>query len=134
MAVATTPRLTARATVQAMAAAKKATSDARATPTVAATSSKTGTQAARAATSSAAAIMQVQGVAATDFHERDFYSMKRWHQLGNIAQAQRALILKKLVEVHRMKGGKPEMLVSLSDFEFVEKLPRTKNKLEYESE
>ena len=76
----------------------------------------------------------VQGVAATDFHERDFYYMKRLHQLGNIAQEQLALILKKLVEVHRMKGGKPEMLVSLSDFEFVVKLPRTKNKLEYESE
>ena len=76
----------------------------------------------------------VQGVAATDFHERDFYYMKRLHQLGNIAQEQLALILKKLVEVYQMKGGKPEMLVSLSDFEFVVKLPRTKNKLEYESE
>lgn len=76
----------------------------------------------------------VQGVAATDFHERDFYYMKRLHQLGNIAQDQLALILKKLVEVYRMKGGKQEMLVSLSDFEFVVKLPRTKNKLEYESE
>lgn len=77
---------------------------------------------------------EVQGVAATDFHERDFYYMKRLHQLGNIAQDQLALILKKLVEVYQMKGGKPEMLVSLSDFEFVVKLPRTKNKLEYESE
>ena len=76
----------------------------------------------------------VQGVAATDFHERDFYYTKRLHQLGNIAQEQLALILKKLVEVYQMKGGKPEMLVSLSDFEFVVKLPRTKNKLEYESE
>ena len=60
--------------------------------------------------------------------------MKRLHQLGNIAQEQLALILKKLVEVYQMKGGKREMLVSLSDFEFVVKLPRTKNKLEYESE
>jgi len=76
----------------------------------------------------------VQGVAATDFHERDFYYMKRLHQLGNIAQDQLALILKKLVEVYRMKGSKQEMLVSLSDFEFIVKLPRTKNKLEYESE
>ena len=33
-----------------------------------------------------------------------------------------------------MKGRKQEMLVSLSDFEFVVKLPRTKNKLEYETE
>lgn len=76
----------------------------------------------------------VQGVAATDYHERDFYYMKRLHQIGNIAQDQLALILKKLMEVYRMKGEKEEILVSLSDFEFVVKLPRTKNKLEYESE
>ena len=75
-----------------------------------------------------------QGVAATDYHERDFYYMKRLHQTGNIAQDQLALILKKLMEVYRMKGEKEEILVSLSDFEFVVKLPRTKNKLEYESE
>lgn len=76
----------------------------------------------------------VQGVAATDYHERDFYYMKRLHQTGNIAQDQLALILKKLMEVYRMKGEKQQILVSLSDFEFVVKLPRTKNKLEYESE
>lgn len=76
----------------------------------------------------------VQGVAATDYHERDFYYMKRLHQTGNIAQDQLALILKKLMEVYRMKGEKEEILVSLSDFEFVVKLSRTKNKLEYESE
>lgn len=76
----------------------------------------------------------VQGVAASDYHERDFYYMKRLHQTGNIAQDQLALILKKLMEVYRMKGEKEEILVSLSDFEFVVKLPRTKNKLEYESE
>ena len=75
-----------------------------------------------------------EGVAATDYHERDFYYMKRLHQTGNIAQDQLALILKKLMEVYRMKGEKEEILVSLSDFEFVVKLPRTKNKLEYESE
>ena len=76
----------------------------------------------------------VQGVAATDYHERDFYYMKRLHQTGNIAQDQLALILKKLMEVYRMKGEKEEILVWLSDFEVVVKLPRTKNKLEYESE
>lgn len=77
---------------------------------------------------------EVMGLSATDYHERDFYYMKRLHQTGNISQGQLALILKKLMEVHRMKGQKPEMLVSLSDFEFVVKLPRTKNKLEYEAE
>ena len=76
----------------------------------------------------------ILGIAATDFHERDFYYMKRLHQTGNIAQEQLALILQKLVEVYRMKGQKQERLVSLSDFEFVVKLPRTKNKLEYEAE
>lgn len=76
----------------------------------------------------------IQGVAATDYHERDFYYMKRLHQSGNIAQEQLVLILRKLMEVYRMKEEKPEMLVSLSDFEFVVKLPRTKNKLEYEAE
>ncbi len=76
----------------------------------------------------------VQGVAATDYHERDFYYMKRLHQTGNIAQEQLTLILRKLMEVYRMKGEKKEMLISLSDFEFVVKLPRTKNKLEYEAE
>lgn len=76
----------------------------------------------------------VQGVAATDFIDRDFYYMKRLHQTGNIAQEQLALILHKLLEVRRMKGSRNEMLVSLSDFEFVVKLPRVKSKLEYESE
>lgn len=76
----------------------------------------------------------VQGVAATDFHERDFYYMRRLHQMGGIAQEQLALILKKLSELYRMKGGKEEVLVSVSDFEYVVKLPRMRNKLEYEAE
>ena len=82
----------------------------------------------------AARDVSVQGVAATDFHERDFYYMKRLHQSGNIAQEQLELILHKLFEVYRMRGEAPEMQVSLSDFEFVVKLPRSKNKLEYETE
>ncbi len=77
---------------------------------------------------------EIRGIAATDYHERDFYYMKRLHQTGNIAQEQLVLILRKLMEVYRMKGEKPEMMVSLSDFEFVVKLPRTRNKLEYEAE
>lgn len=76
----------------------------------------------------------IQGLSATDYHERDFYYMKRLHQTGHIAQEQLVLILRKLMEVYRMKGGKTDILVSLSDFEFVVKLPRTKNKLEYEAE
>ena len=76
----------------------------------------------------------IHGISATDYHERDFYYMKRLHMAGNIAQEQLSLILKKLMEVYRMKGEKQEMLVSLSDFEFVVKLPRMKNKLEYESD
>lgn len=76
----------------------------------------------------------IQGISATDFHERDFYYMKRLHQSGNISQEQLSLILSKLMEVYRMKGGKEEMQLSLSDFEFVVKLPRMKNKLEYEAE
>ena len=41
--------------------------------------------------------------------------MKRLHQTGNIGQDQLELILKKLMEVYRMKGKKEEILVSLSD-------------------
>lgn len=81
----------------------------------------------------AARDIAVKGVAVTDFHERDFYYMKRLHTLGSIAQEQLVLILKKLMEVYRMKGEKEDILLSLSDFEFVVKLPRMKNKLEYES-
>ncbi|MBQ8501976.1 MAG: ATP-dependent DNA helicase RecQ [Bacteroides sp.] len=76
----------------------------------------------------------IRGIAATDFHERDFYYMRRLHQSGSIAHEQLALILQKLMEVYHMKGEKPEVPVSLTDFEFVVKLPRLKNKLEYESE
>ena len=54
----------------------------------------------------------IHGVSATDYHERDFYYMKRLHQTGNIAQEQLELILKKLMEVYRMKGEKKEILVS----------------------
>lgn len=77
---------------------------------------------------------EIRGVAATDYHERDFYYMNRLHQMGNIAQYQLVLILRKLMDVYRMKGEKDEITVSMSDFEFVVKLPRAKNKLEYESE
>lgn len=76
----------------------------------------------------------IRGQSATDFHERDFYYMKRLHQTGNITQEQLGLILRKLMEVYRMKGEKQEMQVSLSDFEFAVKLPRTKSKLDYEAE
>ncbi|MDR1004332.1 MAG: DEAD/DEAH box helicase [Prevotellaceae bacterium] len=76
----------------------------------------------------------IRGVAATDYHERDFYYMQRLHNVSAIAQEQLLLILKKLMEVYHMKGKKKEMTLSLSDFEFVIKLPRMKNKLEYESE
>ena len=76
----------------------------------------------------------IQGLSVTDYHKRDFYYMKRLHQSGSIAQEQLVLILRKLMEVYRMKGNKPDIMVSLSDFEFVVKLPRTKNKLEYEAE
>lgn len=82
----------------------------------------------------AARYTDIHGIAATDFHERDFYYMKRLHSAGNVAQEQLLLILKKLMEVYRMKGRREEQLVALSDFEFVVKLPRMKNKLEYESE
>lgn len=47
---------------------------------------------------------EIRGIAATDYHERDFYYMKRLHQTGNIAQEQLVLILRKLMEVYRMKG------------------------------
>ena len=76
----------------------------------------------------------IQSIAATDFHERDFYYMKRLHLLGNISQEQLSKILGKLIQVYHMKGEKQDMLVSLGDFEFAVKIPRTRNKLEYESE
>ena len=37
-------------------------------------------------------------------------------------------------EIYLMKGCSDEMQMSLSDFEFAVKLPRKKNKLEYESD
>ncbi len=46
----------------------------------------------------------IHGISATDYNERDFYYMKRLHMAGNIAQEQLSLILKKLMEVYRMKG------------------------------
>ena len=76
----------------------------------------------------------IKGIAATDFHERDFYFMKRLHSAGAITQNQLGMILKKLWEIYLMKGKSKEMQVSLSDFEFAVKLPRKQNKLEYESD
>lgn len=76
----------------------------------------------------------INSIASTDYHERDFYYMTRLHQIGSISQEQLATILGKLAEVYNMKGGKEEMPVSLTDFEFAVKIPRTRNKLEYESE
>ena len=76
----------------------------------------------------------ITGVAATDFNERDFYYMKRLHSAGAISQEQLGMILKKVWEIYLMKGCSDEMQMSLSDFEFAVKLPRKKNKLEYESD
>lgn len=76
----------------------------------------------------------ISGVAATDFHERDFYYMNRLHSAGAISQDQLGVILKKVWEVYLMKGRSEEMQISLSDFEFAIKLPRKKNKVEYESD
>lgn len=77
---------------------------------------------------------KIIGVAATDFHERDFYFMTRLHSAGAISQNQLGMILKKLWEIYQMKGKANEMQISLSDFEFAVKLPRKLNKLEYESD
>ena len=76
----------------------------------------------------------ISGVAATDFNERDFYYMKRLHSAGAISQEQLGMILKKVWEIYLMKGCSDEMQMSLSDFEFAVRLPRKKNKLEYESD
>lgn len=76
----------------------------------------------------------ITGVAVTDFNERDFYYMKRLHSAGAISQDQLGMILKKVWEIYLMKGRSNEMQMSLSDFEFAVKLPRKKNKLEYESD
>ena len=76
----------------------------------------------------------IKGVASTDFNERDFYYMNRLHAAGAISQEQLGMILNKLWEIYLMKGQKGDMQVSLSDFEFAVKLPRKKNKLEYESD
>lgn len=73
-------------------------------------------------------------MAVTDFNERDFYYMKRLHSAGAISQEQLGMILKKVWEIYLMKGCSDEMQMSLSDFEFAVKLPRKKNKLEYESD
>lgn len=77
---------------------------------------------------------RIAGVAVTDFHERDFYYMKRLHSAGSISQEQLGMILRKVWEIYLMKGRSNEMQISLSDFEFAVKLPRKKNKLEYESD
>lgn len=76
----------------------------------------------------------ITGIAATDFNERDFYYMNRLHSAGAVSQNQLGMILKKLRELYLMKGCNGEMQISLSDFEFAVKLPRKKNKLEYESD
>ena len=77
---------------------------------------------------------EVKAVASTDFHERDFYYMTRLHQVGGISEEQMEQILFKLCELYWMKGEPEQMLVPVSDFEYVVKLPRAKNKLEYESD
>ena len=76
----------------------------------------------------------IHGVSMTDYHERDFYYMTYLHAAGAITQEQLAMILGKLVEVYRMKGECRDMAVSLIDFEYVVRLPRTRTKVEYESE
>ena len=74
------------------------------------------------------------GIAATDFHERDFYYMTHLHQIGNLAQEQLMLILRQLMQIYKMKGQQKEIQVSLSDFEFAVRIPKARTKLDYEAE
>lgn len=76
----------------------------------------------------------IVGVAATDFHERDFYFMNRLHSASAISQEQLRLILNKLWDIYKMKGEQSPMQVAISDFEFAVKLPKKQNKLEYEAD
>uniref|UniRef100_A0AB33IYT4 DNA 3'-5' helicase n=1 Tax=Prevotella sp. GTC17254 TaxID=3236794 RepID=A0AB33IYT4_9BACT len=59
------------------------------------------------------------GVAKIDFNEQDFKYTRQLHGLSTIKPYQLELVLKKLLEIYRVRGEKRNMMISSSDFEYI---------------
>lgn len=59
------------------------------------------------------------GIAKIDFNEQDFRYTRQLHGLSTIKPYQIKAVLKKLMELYRLRGEKRNMMVSPSDFDYI---------------
>lgn len=62
---------------------------------------------------------KLTGVAKIDFNEQDFKYTRQLHGLSTIKPYQIEAVLKKLMELYRLRGEKRNMMVSPADFEYI---------------
>ena len=59
------------------------------------------------------------GIAKIDFNEKDLGSAKKLRFLNGITQYQIKAVLFKILEIYKMKGGDRNLLVTISDFDYI---------------
>lgn len=62
---------------------------------------------------------KLTGIAKIDFNEQDFRYTRQLHGLSTIKPYQVEAVLKKLMELYRLRGEKRNMMVSPADFEYI---------------
>lgn len=62
---------------------------------------------------------RLTGIAKIDFNEQDFRYTRQLHGLSTIKHYQIKAVLKKLMELYRLRGEKRNMMVSPADFEYI---------------
>lgn len=62
---------------------------------------------------------KLTGIAKIDFNEQDFKYTRQLHGLSTIKPYQLEEVLKKLMEIYRMRGEKRNMMLSPADFEYI---------------
>ncbi len=62
---------------------------------------------------------RLTGIAKIDFNEQDFRYTRQLHGLSTIKPYQIKAVLKKLMELYRLRGEKRNMMISPADFEYI---------------
>ncbi|HJB72844.1 MAG TPA: DEAD/DEAH box helicase [Candidatus Barnesiella merdigallinarum] len=62
---------------------------------------------------------KLTGIAKIDFNEQDFRYTRQLHGLSTIKPYQIKAVLKKLMELYRLRGEKRNMMISPADFEYI---------------
>lgn len=59
------------------------------------------------------------GIAATDYLDRDFVFVNRLHGLSTLKKAQLIQVVKKILEIYKNNNGKRNMMINADDFKYI---------------